>query len=489
MGDANILNAYSKMKKLAILSLVLLMLSCGCTQETQPAATTSSTIPAETSTLVAQTTEASSTTYSQVTSSTRPPGKFVVHEWGVLSGQSLDISYSLLSSTADASDQPVVREPVIYVHSESKEPFDAVVTFVNGQPTDTYPAAVSDSGSVIWKNVQIADIDGTKPAYPSGILETINNVDADMLQYQGHKSRSLFYEGQVRFENQMRMIYNADKREALIENKGRYPVYDVLLIVPQNYNKLLGKNIYADVIPRIGAGEKVTVPLKQAPAKVDYVEELTAQGFTKTEAEAFANVWENEFIKTEKGNGNLVYRLSQEEYESLVSLKITPEPEKTIRSLYVFVHLTGKDTPAPPVIGSGFGIYQGQDQVISEDGIISYNKTSHEIKLNEAGLRVMRSKILYAEEDGKLIPKLGGLYLKTFTVRLDGEEIYSGTFWSSLSSSSNNGIVLLDVLSINSDDSVRLEAGYPTSDFFKGTDPRNNTRIMQYLKDKNKLVE
>ncbi len=481
------------MKKLALLSLALLLMSCGCVQE-QPTVTTSSTIHVVTSTSAAQTTAVTSSTFPTITSSTQPTGKFTVHEWGVLSGQSLDAAYSLSSAPAGATpttlpDLPVVKEPVIYVHSESKESFDVAVVFRNGQPTDTYPVAESDASSVTWKNVQIAEDNGKEPTYPSGILKTINNVDADLLQYMGHKSRSLFYEGEVKFENQVRMIYNADKREALIENAGSYPIYDVLLIVPQNYNKLLGKNIYADVITKIGAGEKVTVPLKQVPAKADYTEELTRQGFTKTEAEAFANIWQNEFTKTEKGNGNLVYRLSQEEYESLISLKITPEPEKTIRSLYVFVRLTGKDAPAPPVIGTGFGIYQGQDEVISEDGIISYNQTNHEIKLNEEGLRVMRSKILYEEENGQLVPKLGGLYLKTFTVRLNGEEIYSGTFWSSLSSSSNDGVVLLDVLGINSGDSIRLEAGYPSSAYFKGIDPRNNTKIMQYLKEKGKLVE
>jgi hypothetical protein len=336
--------------------------------------------------------------------------------------------------------------------------------------------------------VQIAE-DVIGITYPSEILRTINNVDADTLQYKKQKSRSLFYEGVIDYGNKIRMIYNADRKQALIENKGSYPVYDLLLIVPSNYNKLLGKNIYSDVVPKIGAGETVTVPLTQVPAKVDYAGDLVKLGYTRAEAQAFADIWEDAFQKIENGNGNLVYRLSKEEYDSLIELKITPEPVKTIRSLYVRVKLTGKDTPQPPVIGSGLGIYQGQNLIISEKDIISYNKTSHVIKLTEDGLRVMRSKVLYEEVNGELVPQLDGLYLKAFSVRLDGQEIYSGTFWSSASSQSNSGIVLLDVLTILSDDHITISAGYPGPANYKGVDPRNNTKIMQYLKEKNKLVD
>jgi hypothetical protein len=476
------------MKNHLVYALVILLFSCGCVKETtQTEATTTTT--QETSTSIAQTTQETTSTSSAVTTTIMPPaGEIVAHEWGVLLGQSLDTSYALLSAPTTLPDQPVVKEPVIYIHSKNAGSFDAKVLFKSGWPTESYPAAESDGSSFSWKNVQIAgDTSGIE--YPSDILKTLNNVDADTLQYSGQRSRFLFYEGVINYENKIRMIYNADKKEALIENKGSYPVYDLLLIVPSNYNKLLGKNVYSDNVKKIDAGETVTVPLRQVPAKVDYAADLMKLGYTRTEAQAFANVWESPFQKVETGKGNLVYRLSPEEYDSLIELKITPEPEETIRSLYVLVRLTGKDTPQPPVIGSGLGLYQGQNLLISEDQMISYNKTSHVIKLTEDGLRVMRSKVLYEEVNGELVPQLDGLYLKTFSFRLDGQEIYSGTFWSNASSQTNSGIVLLDVLSILSDDHVTIAAGYPGPANYKGADPRNNTKIMQYLKEKNKLVE
>ena len=476
------------MKNQLVLALAILLFTCGCVQENTQTTTTTTTTTQGASTSIAQTTQGAITTSYAVTTTTQLAGELEVHEWGVLLGQSLDTSYNLLSAPTTLPDQPLVKEPVIYFHSENVGSFDAQVTFKSGWATESYPAAESNGNSFLWKNVQITgDVSGI--TYSSNILKAVNNVDADTLLYKNQKSRSLFYEGVINYENKIRMIYNADKKEALIENKGSYPVYDLLLIVPSNYNKLLGKNIYSDIVPKIGAGETVTVPLKQIHPKADYAGDLIKQGFTRTEAQAFVDIWQDEFQKIETGKGNLVYRLSQEEYDSLITLKITPEPVNTIRSLYVLVKLTGKDTPQPPVIGSGLAIYQGQNLLISEDQIISYNKTSHVIKLTEDGLRSMRSKVLYEEVNGELVPQLDGLYLKTFSFRLDGQEIYSGTFWSNASSQSNSGIVLLDVLSILSDDHIRIAAGYPGPANFKGVDLRNNTKIMQYLKEKNKLVE
>ncbi len=235
-----------------------------------------------------QTTTSTSLTI-PTTTTTMPSGKFVVHEWGVLSGGSLDTSYLLESAPIGAiptttmpDDHPLVKEPVIYVYSDSKQPFDVQVSFKSGGPTESYPEAAKEADGFTWSGVQFAE--GGSETYPSDILKTINNVDSDLLEYEDQNTRSLFYEGSVSFQNQIRMIYNADRKEALIENKGSYPVYDLMLIVPKNGNTLLGKNVYADVIPKLGAGETVTVPLKQVAPKVDYVESLVSQGFTRKEA-------------------------------------------------------------------------------------------------------------------------------------------------------------------------------------------------------------
>jgi len=129
----------------------------------------------------------------------------------------------------------------------------------------------------------------------------------------------------------------------------------------------------------------------------------------------------------------------------------------------------------------GFGIYllDNNELVVSDKDIVSYNKTCHEIKLTEEGVR-----------------KIGALsfevpvYGKPFVVKLNDREMYNGSFWSSFSSVSCSGVVIVDVLAVRDGvtDTVRIEAGYPSSEFFKGVDPRNNLEILDHFQRVGKLT-
>jgi len=122
----------------------------------------------------------------------------------------------------------------------------------------------------------------------------------------------------------------------------------------------------------------------------------------------------------------------------------------------------------------GFGIYllESGELVISEMEIISYNKTSHEIKLTEAGV---------AKIEGLQVPLNG----TGFVVKVEGEEIYRGAFWSPVSSIPYQGVVIETVVN---DNTVKIEAGYPSS-HFQGEDPRNNSEIFDYLNRVGKLTD
>ena len=122
----------------------------------------------------------------------------------------------------------------------------------------------------------------------------------------------------------------------------------------------------------------------------------------------------------------------------------------------------------------GFSVYLlGSDElVISDLDIISYNKTSHEMKLTEAGV----SRI-----EGLQVPLNGA----GFAIRVEGEEIYRGAFWSPVSSLPYHGVVIETVVN---DNTVKIEAGYPSS-HFQGEDPRNNPEIFDYLNRVGKLTD
>ena len=124
----------------------------------------------------------------------------------------------------------------------------------------------------------------------------------------------------------------------------------------------------------------------------------------------------------------------------------------------------------------GFGIYllENNQLVISDKDIMSYNKNSHEIKLTEEG--VEKIKALKVPVSGR-----------PFVVKLNGEEIYNGSFWSPISSIPYSGIVI-DTLIIQNN-TITIEKGYPTSEFFEGIDPRNHSEIFDYFQKVGKLIQ
>jgi len=116
----------------------------------------------------------------------------------------------------------------------------------------------------------------------------------------------------------------------------------------------------------------------------------------------------------------------------------------------------------------GFGIYLSESNqlVISDKDIVFYNKSSYEIKLTEEGVQKV---------EALKIP----VYGLPFVLKIDGKEVYGGSFWTPISSVPSSGIVI-EVFEIK-DSIIRLEKGYPTSEFFRGPDQRNNSQIFDYF--------
>ena len=141
-------------------------------------------------------------------------------------------------------------------------------------------------------------------------------------------------------------------------------------------------------------------------------------------------------------------------------------------------------------LNQSFDIYlvDTGELVISDQDIASYNASTHEITLNDDGIKRWNSYIPYNDSFNPPIPKLGGLYQREFSVKVNGEEIYRGKFWSAASSQSYDDIVILDVLSSLDDENntIRIDNGYPVSNSSSG--PTNDPRIIDFF-DKTGLLE
>jgi hypothetical protein len=269
---------------------------------------------------------------------------FEVREWGVMIGCTADSSY-FVTSRPEASQ--MVRLPVIYVHSRSKTPFTVRATFATGRPSDTYPQADIGQRTVEWSDVRFANSSGLdKPLSDSGyeplehIIPVLNNVDADILEYNGWLSRFLFYEGAVQFRNRIAASYDLDRLTAHVANQGDFTVYNVNLVVRQQNTYGPLPRAYFAHWDRLDPHQTANALLGEEPVS-SYLADMKAQGFSQSEAESFAGLWEQTFYLGNSTNGisNLIYRLPQSEYDKLISLSVTPAPEKLVRTLYVLIHL------------------------------------------------------------------------------------------------------------------------------------------------------
>jgi hypothetical protein len=269
-------------------------------------------------------------------------GDFEVHEWGVLLGCAADTSFFLTSRPEMA---PVVREPVIYIHSDNRTPFTIRAFFNSGNPTDTYPGASLIGNAVIWNNVGFADsLIVAKPAAPAdpipldSIKAILNDVDSDILEYNGETTRFLFYEGQVDFQNRIEVTMEYDPIQATFFNGGEKTVYH--LVMASDLTMGLPPIVIGfGRVESLSPGEEITVPIS-SETEIDFAADLISRGFTFAEAQAFSLLWQNSFLNPYNCSNrwNVVYRLSEEEYDEIISLQVLPQPSITIRSLYVMVH-------------------------------------------------------------------------------------------------------------------------------------------------------
>jgi hypothetical protein len=100
-----------------------------------------------------------------------------------------------------------------------------------------------------------------------------------------------------------------------------------------------------------------------------------------------------------------------------------------------------------------FGIYLSDsgELVLSGDHIKTYHSDLQEFELNQQGIDKWNSYLDY-ESTPKLKDSLFG---RDFIIKIGGEEICSGTFWSGICSSLPDGIII-------SESMLRMDAGHTT---------------------------
>jgi hypothetical protein len=138
-----------------------------------------------------------------------------------------------------------------------------------------------------------------------------------------------------------------------------------------------------------------------------------------------------------------------------------PATEIPASQLPILSHIEPADTP-----------------LVSGADIVSYSKDTHQIELTAGAF----NRVAELE-----VPVSG----RAFVVCVDRQPIYTGAFFTPISSVSFDGVVIMKPLDAEATaaarHTVQLQLGYPGPDFFSGKDPRANPEIIESLRQAGKL--
>ncbi|MBI4052988.1 MAG: protease complex subunit PrcB family protein [Candidatus Diapherotrites archaeon] len=270
--------------------------------------------------------------------------KFEAHEWGVIEAHENE-SNAILTSRPEVD--AMVKLPIVYFHAKNVDKFSAKYTLPSGKVTDVYPGGTADGKTAGWSSVSLkqetpsralATSKGYRPPIES-IEPQLGNVDSDDLWIDGKKHKFLFYEGEMQFENRVKAKRNGNS--VSLTNGNDFAVYNARFVA-SNGGGFWETNVEAATAEKIDAGQTVALELKDFTPDAKLLEnDLTSKGFTKSEANAFANAWyKNMFYPTNAGTWQrLSYVLPQSWYDEQVPSEYSVKPTKEIRQMYVLVKI------------------------------------------------------------------------------------------------------------------------------------------------------
>lgn len=134
--------------------------------------------------------------------------------------------------------------------------------------------------------------------------------------------------------------------------------------------------------------------------------------------------------------------------------------------------------------GAQFAVYlaDSKQMIFSDADIESYDATTHSFTFTKDGAEKMKSYQPSLQIDT-------GLYQKSFIAELGNEEIYSGKFWTDLSSLSESGIIMSDVVAVGPDyNTLTVSSSYPSEEISpKNRAMLDDARIIEHFRKINKL--
>jgi len=141
------------------------------------------------------------------------------------------------------------------------------------------------------------------------------------------------------------------------------------------------------------------------------------------------------------------------------------------------IYLTTGEIPSQQLAITGLYALPLQPQpLLTDQDILAYHPDSHYMDLTPEGYQKLQN-LFSSQVDVSGVP---------FVVLVGSQRIYSGAFWSPLSSLSFDGVVIMQPLE-RPGHTIGFALGYPSRTAFTGVDPRADPRILEALRSAGKL--
>lgn len=142
----------------------------------------------------------------------------------------------------------------------------------------------------------------------------------------------------------------------------------------------------------------------------------------------------------------------------------------------VAIYLLTDDT-RPSVLPALSRLQLAAEPIVASGDLFSYSQDTHKFEVSADAFEAISQ--LQVSTEGK-----------AFAVTVDGSPVYAGAMMTPLSSSSFDGVVIVQMEGLQAVSGrywVRVDLGYPGPDWFKGSDPRNDAGLLKALAQAGKL--
>ncbi len=285
--------------------------------------------------------------------------KFVVHEWGVFHFKLGDVELSksdilnelpkfiqkprpiqpklklpikpvpVRPNPVPPRPGPYARKPIIYFYTDKPLKVTVEVKLTSGKPLCWWPYAEVKNNTFTWKNITV----GGSPEFSisnkidkKSWFNAARNTDASWVDVNGTREKFLFYEGE-KVKTELPLKITGTKDRVKIENLAQKALQDIFVFKDKKFK-------YFSELKKAETVEFSKIE-KSPKASANLEKILVKAGLKMKEAKSIVKIWDQEFFKN-KGI-RIIYRMSRNQYDNLLSIKITPEPDKLVRVGLVLV--------------------------------------------------------------------------------------------------------------------------------------------------------